>query len=123
MPSPELGAGPTGPTPEPSAFGPLDSSNPLPSGMQSPELGAGPKALLAAAVAQNTVIVNIATIAIMLINFFISITTYDGTSSHSNLRDTLKQAFQKQKHPLPKNSVLKTLFLKKRKRKKEGLCG
>jgi hypothetical protein len=67
--------------------------------MQSPELGAGPKALLAAAVAQNTVIANIATIAIMLINFFVSITTYNGTSAHRNLRDTLKQAFQKSKHP------------------------
>lgn len=73
MPSPELGAGPT---PEPSAFGP---SKPLPSGIQSPEFGAGPIALLAAAVAQNTVIVNIATIAMMLNNFFILITTYDGT--------------------------------------------
>jgi len=90
MPSPEFGAGPTGPTPEPSAFGPLGSSKPLPSGMQSPESGAGPKVLLAAAVAQNTVIDNIATITIMLINFFISITTCDGTSANSNLRDAVK---------------------------------
>jgi hypothetical protein len=94
MPSPELGAGPTS---EPSPFGP---SNPLPSGMPSPELGAGPGLieLLAAALTaptQSIAIVNTATIVIMLITFFISITTYNGTGAYRNLRDTLEQAFQR----------------------------
>jgi hypothetical protein len=80
MPSPEFGAGPTRPLPEPSAYGPLGSSKPLPSGMQSPESGAGPRALLAAAVAQSTVMDNIATITMMLISFFIFINTYDGST-------------------------------------------
>ncbi len=97
MPSPELGAGPT---PEPSPFGP---SNPLPSGTQSPELGAGPGLIapLDAALTaptQSIAIVNIATIEIMLINFFISITAYNGASAHRNLRDTLEQAFQILEH-------------------------
>jgi hypothetical protein len=97
MPSPELGAGPT---PETSPFGP---SNPLPSDTPSPELGAGPglTAPLAAALTaptQSIAIVNIATIEITLINFFISITTYNGASAHSNLRNTLEQAFQDLEH-------------------------
>jgi hypothetical protein len=68
--------------------------------MPSPELGAGPGLieLLAAALTaptQSIAIVNTATIVIMLITFFISITTYNGTGAYRNLRDTLEQAFQR----------------------------
>lgn len=74
MPSPELGAAPG---PGLSKL-PKGESNPLPSETPSPALGAGPidTAALTTALAQSIAKANIAATAIVIVNFFVFLTTY-----------------------------------------------